>query len=783
MTNERLPIKFFGKRKVDEMRTEGGGDKRLPQFVLSGEELYEHRAGLLKSIEGFKEYVNNNISEDSLVPFMMSVKVTDKAHAKTHRNKIKELFQASGKNSVVGIRNDNELIINIKKVSELDEIESRVNNTEKYKHAISAVDEINPFHPYVDFEEDAKSYKLKLVDYQNYEFNTAIQRHLEIYMKQQNINYTKEHYASNYDVYHILSTELDDLNGIISSDISRAIFSFEPMPYFKVSLDLFEDDESVNIAEPNEEEEYTTIGVLDSGIAGIPHLSPWLHNEEYSPYPSHLRDDSHGTFVAGIVLYGDELEGEIWTKSPKFKLLNANIVPDLKVESQSEAELISNIREAISKYHNEVKIWNLSVSWGSEVNDHSFSDLGIALDDLQDMFNVLICKSAGNCKNFVKNLPKGRIYEGADSVRSIVVGSIAHKQNKFDYAIAENPSPFSRVGRGPAYIIKPEVVHYGGNAGVNEDGDLVVNGVKSYGSDGNVKTAVGTSFSTPRITALAGGLFHAMNEEFDPLLIKALIIHSSKYSSKLIIPEEERINQLGFGKPQNVENILYNDPSEVTLILRDTMVRGEFIDIMDFPMPEELVVDGYFKGQITVTLVYNPLLEPTQQAEYCQSNIDVYLGTYDDKVPRDVTKNSILNPIGRSASKNLLNTDAYSKRKMNADNSVFALEERMKIKFHNKFYPVKKYTANLADMTEANRDILLSDDRKWYLKLEGLYREFVEDKVERDQCIASQDFCLIITIKDPDGQVDVYDKVTQKLDQFQFWHNNIQLRSEVEQHV
>lgn len=783
MSNEKLPIKFFGKRKIDEMRTEGGRGDGLPQFVMSGDELYQHRDGLLNSLERFKKYVSENVSDESFVPFMMSAKLADKAHAKTHRSKIKELFYASGKNTIVGIRNDNELIINISNIGELEEIESRVSIADKFKHAISAVDEIDIFHPYVDFEEDAKSYKLKLVDYQNYEFNNSIQRYLEVYLMQHNVEYTKECYATNYDVYHIMSTKLDKLNGIIGDEISRAIFSFEPMPYFTVSLDFFDDEQSVEIARPNEDEEYTTIGILDSGIASIPHLAPWIHSEDYSPYPESLKDKSHGTFVAGIVLYGDELEGQNWTKSPKLKVLNANIVPDLRAESQSEAELISNIKEAISRYYEDVKIWNLSVSWGLEVNNHSFSDLGIALDDLQDSYNVLICKSAGNCKNFVRNLPKGRIYEGADSVRSIVVGSVAHNQCEYDYAAAENPSPFSRVGRGPAYIIKPEVVHYGGNVGVDTNGMVRTNGVKSYGVDGNVKTSVGTSFSTPRITALAGGLYHAMNEEFDSLLIKALLIHSSRYSRDLMIPEEERINQMGFGKPQDIENILYNNPSEVTLILRDTLVKGEFIDIMDFPMPEELIENGFFKGQITVTLAYNPLLEPTQQAEYCQSNIDVYLGTYDEKVPKDVTKNNILNPVGRSFSKNLLNVDAYSKRKMDADKSVFALEERMKIKFHHKFYPVKKYTVNLADMTETNRERLLGSDRKWYLKLEGLYREFIEDKVAREQDVASQEFCLVITIKDPKGNVDVYDKVTQKLDELQFWHSNIQLRTEVEQYV
>ena len=36
-----LPIKFFAKRKIDEMKVEGGGSNKLPKFVLSGNELTE----------------------------------------------------------------------------------------------------------------------------------------------------------------------------------------------------------------------------------------------------------------------------------------------------------------------------------------------------------------------------------------------------------------------------------------------------------------------------------------------------------------------------------------------------------------------------------------------------------------------------------------------------------------------------------------------------------------------------------------------------------------------
>ena len=120
------------------------------------------------------------------------------------------------------------------------------------------------------------------------------------------------------------------------------------------------------------------------------------------------------------------------------------------------------------------------------------------------------------------------------------------------------------------------------------------------------------------------------------------------------IPNAERVNQVGFGRPQGIKNILYNSPHEATLILHDEIAKGEYIDIMDFPMPECLIENGFYNAQIIVTLVYNPLLEPSQRAEYCQSNIDIKMGTYNTKKDRDTTRKNILNPVGRDGSQNLL---------------------------------------------------------------------------------------------------------------------------------
>lgn len=93
----------------------------------------------------------------------------------------------------------------------------------------------------------------------------------------------------------------------------------------------------------------------------------------------------------------------------------------------------------------------------------SFSDLAVALDSLQKQYNILICKSAGNIDNPADTSQSFRLNKGADSVMSLVVGSIAHAKTTERDAEENDRSPFSRIGPGVENHTKPDLVHYGGN--------------------------------------------------------------------------------------------------------------------------------------------------------------------------------------------------------------------------------------------------------------------------------------------------------------------------------
>ncbi len=120
------------------------------------------------------------------------------------------------------------------------------------------------------------------------------------------------------------------------------------------------------------------------------------------------------------------------------------------------------------------------------------------------------------------------------------------------------------------------------------------------------------------------------------------------------------LKRYGFGLPQSAGNILFNDDYEITLIFKDELPKGQFIEILDFPYPEKLINSkGYYYGELTLTLVNNCLLDRTQGREYCQSDIEVSLGTYDETTKRDISKPTIKNCIFYKKQGNILNRTLY----------------------------------------------------------------------------------------------------------------------------
>jgi hypothetical protein len=775
---KNLPIKVFEKRKIiDDRNPEGGGNNELPPWAeLSTDELNQRVNSFNTVLTDAVAWLDQRPKDRDFIPAVLRLNIDDRAIAKSHRPDIGRIFNDSEQQSVIGMINNRDLLVKINGVDQIRSIQKNLEKTKKYQKGIAAITEMTQYSPDVILDEDwlQQSLRVSLINYQNYHLNNSVCEVFETACRMQGISFKKVNYTPDLIIYRIADVTLDAIEDLKTFEALETLYV---MPRFTITFDSIPNGDSVDIPikYPEEGKSYPTVGILDSGITPIPHLKPWLLPERFSKVPQDRKDESHGTFVAGIVVYGDELEKVHPNGVGGCYIFDAAIIPDPLKDTIEESDLIEHVREAISKHKN-IKTWNLSLGSSQEADMNTFSPFGMALDQIQSENGVIICKSAGNCTNFVRNHPVSRISRSADSVLSLVIGAIAHSKGQYDQAEVFHPSPFSRIGSGPSYINKPELTHIGGNAGVDPaNNKMVITGVHSFSKNGHITTNVGTSFSTPRVASLVSGINHSLKEDFNPLLIKALTVHSAKYPAPLSIPTKERLAMLGYGVPASLDNILYNDPYEITLILQDGLTKGSWIQMLDFPYPDALVDDnGKYYGEIIATLVTQPMFAENQGGEYCQSNIAFRFGTHNGVRKRDNKQN----PVYHSDGKNLLHPSLYSANAISDTEGQFA-HERTLVQYGEKFHPIKKYAINLEEMTPANADRYLTAPKHWYLEVKGIFRDYISGRSVSDGIVLNQNYCLIITIRDNKRKHKVYNLTTNLLTSRGFIHSNINLSADV----
>lgn len=760
-----LPIKMIQKREtLDQSYTEAGGGK--PPAWMSSINIEERSEMVINTLGEVDTYFNQMSEKKRDIPATIEFTLDARATAKSYRSNIRKIVDVNKKNNIIGIKNDDTLIVKVDDSDDLKEMSNNFKAVRKNAEGLATIRDSKRFKPDISVENN-DVLKVKLINYLDTDINAQVEKQFEITCKTLGFLPESVAYTDEIKVYKI---NFDETTFAVLQEF-EGISSIEDMPKIDISIDSFLDCDFdvVPLKEPESGIEYPIVGVLDSGVASNEYTSPWIV-DRYTPYIIEDVNDEHGSAVASVLIYGDELAGHEITNGKGCYIYDACIVPKSEMlGSLTESDLIQNIQDAI-KRRSDIKIWNLSIGWNQVVSSKKVSDFGSALDYLCDEYNVIICTSIGNCRNFLSYASPDRIQVSADSVRSLAIGSLAHLKREFDQVEINHPSPFSRKGPGPFNLIKPDLTHYGGNAGINPEKHPTFTGVNVINSMGKIIEKPGTSFSTPRVCGLLAAL-HSEIENYDPLLLKCLLIHSAKYPD-VDIDSDEKFQKMGFGMPSSVNEILYNSENEITLVIRDVIEKGSFIEILDFPFPKSMIENGYYYGEISVTLVSSPDLVQSQGEEYCQSNIDVFFGTYDEVVERE--GKTIRNPLGKDDNyKNMLNPGLYSKSIIKR-NRQFRTERILK-SYYQKFQPVKKWVVNLDELSEGNREKYLEYPKLWNLKIEGLFR----DHIERITDQINTEFCLIVTIRDTKYDNNIYAEITTELEANNFVQNDINLKSKV----
>lgn len=766
-----LPIQEIQPRgEQDIFLKEGGGSNELPDWATK--ETILERAGRMNAAFASVERIFDERDNDELPLLMVAYLDENATGRKSFRANVRAVFDNRDKRNVLGKESHRGLLVKVDNKADLRQMAQSVVSVQTGRASkdktfgVAVVDDLQPFHPFIEEGIEGCDLKVKLVDYHDERLNAVADQRMRHYGELQHVDVRKLNYADGLRLYSVKGADAKAVAALATMD---AVISVRRMPYIEFTVSPEEYNTQIEVKIPREGETYPRVGLLDSGVEPIPHLEPWLDGEEQNIANLDAADirHRHGTSVAGIINYGDELQGQPWTGTVPSRITSCVVNTEEDAMHITEDEMVEHVKTAIVA-NPEVKVWNLSQGSTIEIEEDEFSDFAVTLDSIQKTNHVLICKSAGNVMRETPN--QVRLALGADSVMSLVVGSIAHEKVAPDDVEYACRSPFSRIGLGPSGITKPDLAHFGGNS---------VTGIYTFSEVGyQTNIFKGTSHSTPRVTALASNLAFRLGEPFNPLLVKALLIHSASHPNLVAVDNDTLRKEQGFGLPATIDDILYNDENEFTMIWQPTF-NGTDFQIQDIPFPAEMVdADGYYRGELTVTVVTEPVFRNGEHGEYCQSDVEVLLQTYDETAyyvlgaagtPRTYRNSDRL--VGQE---NVLTKGRYGKRSFDTDET-----EKRTIIWGEPYQPVKKYHINLQQMTPKQKEKCLKAGRRWGMSIKATYRDAT--MADKESGVVAEDVhaVILLTLRDTEHSGLVYDRCMRQLEERNFAHNDVVVRQRV----
>lgn len=750
MSNKNLPLKLVLSRKNDTQPNfaNGGGPKFFGEVTPEMQEMLQRQ---LKNIENFYD---NVFEESKNVPMVAKVVMIDSAISKSNKpNRFCKNLP------IIGTDTLNEIYVKVTKEGikqTIDEIGTLP--AKEFKANMTAIKEIVPVYPSekltgFSLNEGTKTIKVKNFNFQDDLSNLQASKYFEEKLVQSDLKFKFKDYTKNVKFYEVEVKNNDDIEFISNIGVVKSIEQFHS---YSMSVDETQESDSIFIMDKFDfEDTEEIIGIIDSGIADIEQLRPFVIAREEYVAPIY-QNRKHGTFVASMIQYGDILNQIERESSTRFKFVDIVAIPNNdknhgEVDTISEMDLMDIIIEVMDKYSGRVKIWNLSLGSNNLCNSH-ISTLGSFFDDIQDEYGVQFILSAGNIDSLpLRSWPPDpnigehdRITTPADSVRSITVGAIAKSESQESLVKVNEPAPFSRRGPGANFIVKPDVVDYGGN--YNTSYVLEGLGVRGLNQLGEIVEGNGTSYSTPRISRKLGEIKSILNDD-DMLLAKGLLVHSAKMNTTNInyYKDNQFVNYYGFGCPYiEPKHVLQCSQNEITLIFKQTVKEGSYLELNPFPFPESLIIDGKYYGEIFMTLAYNPKLDSDFGEEYSRVNLNA----------------------------------SFGRQKFKENGSPdYSTDVPIEVKWDKKF-----------EREQVENGFKWSPIKSYYKKMNGIdvrddWKVLINMVQRNEEQIPEQDFVLLITLRANDAEIDLYSDVVNGLRRLNYITQDLNTRYQERQRL
>ncbi len=397
------------------------------------------------------------------------------------------------------------------------------------------------------------------------------------------------------------------------------------------------------------------IAVLDSGItANHPLLQPAVGDAQgFLPPHRHAQDNDpwHGTFVAGLAVYGDVADQlRTGRLTPELTLISGKVFED---DGTDQTRFVENaVEEAVRSFHEQYgcRVFNLSYGDLNKVYDgRHVRGLAYTLDRLSRELGVLFVVPTGNLP--IHNLPdnpreafpdylldeSSRLLDPATALNALTVGGIARMTATRDaqryperiddipIAVENQPFPLTRCGPSINQAIKPDVVEEAGNLVVMRSGGRVRHrGLGVLSLSGGFATGhpfaedIGTSYAAPKVAHRAARLLGQLPNASHNLL-RALVGAHSRWpasSDHLFQTLEDRekkqrlLRLYGYGLTD--DTALFESLDNVVTLYAEDRIENDRCQFYELPIPDEFWSGRRRTRYISVALAYTPEVRTTR---------------------------------------------------------------------------------------------------------------------------------------------------------------------------
>jgi Subtilase family len=399
------------------------------------------------------------------------------------------------------------------------------------------------------------------------------------------------------------------------------------------------------VPERDSKRSYPRVGIIDGGISRK--LEEWVISR-WDVLDAGDMDHDHGTFIGGLAVAGNALNGsEICPEPDGAEIADLAVYPSdgkpgafRSYYPDGAWQLFDEIEYAVAdaKTRHNIRIFNMSLNVQTPAQPDRYSHYAARFDQIAEANNAILFVPTGNTRRqdlrpewvadetrTLIGLAAARndgLLMPAESVRNVAIAAV--NPVGVEPSIPFAPARYSRRGPGLRAGVKPDLACIGG---CGTPHSRLGHGLFSIYGDGTVEDACGTSFAAPLAVKSAAVLEHSIEGEVSRETLIALLLHHAQMPGVLRTKAMKGLARhlAGFGVPMPAKDVLEGDDHQITLVFASRLRKDQQIAFRFAWPPSMVLANGECRGSARLTLVSTPPLNPRFGSEFVRVNIDAVL--------------------------------------------------------------------------------------------------------------------------------------------------------------